>query len=106
MRPTTKCRRLDELQAELDQGPCISAADEPPPSGVLVAHDLAGGDAECWPLFAPRAVEVGIRSIMSILLSVSRGSRSSLNLYSAKPNVFDESACLTAGLFGLQAAMW
>jgi hypothetical protein len=52
----------------------------------------------------PRAVELGIRSVMSVSLSVSRGWRSSLNFYSACPNVFDEHACLTAGLFGLQAA--
>ena len=97
-------RRLDELQAELNEGPCVSAADEPPSSGIFVAHDLAGPDAERWPSFAPRAVELGVRSVLSISLSVSRGRRSSLNFYSADPNVFDDHACLTAGLFGLQAA--
>jgi hypothetical protein len=97
-------QRLDELQAELNEGPCVSAADEPPPSGIFVAHDLAGPDAERWPQFGPRAVELGVRSIMSVSLSVTRGLRSSLNFYSARPDVFDDQACLTAGLFGLQAA--
>ena len=97
-------RRIDDLQAELHEGPCVSAAEEPPPSGIFVTHDLAGPDAERWPLFAPRAVELGVRSVLSISLSVSRGWRASLNLYSASPDVFDDHACLTAGLFGLQAA--
>jgi hypothetical protein len=97
-------RRIDELQAELYEGPCVSAADEPPPSGIFVAHDLAGPDAERWPRFAPRAVELGVLSVMSISLSVTRRRRSSLNFYSARPDVFDDHACLTAGLFGLQAA--
>jgi hypothetical protein len=96
--------RLDALQAELNEGPCVSAADEPPPSGIYLAHDLAGSDAERWPNFAPRAVELGVRSTLSVSLSVSRGWRSSLNFYSECPAVFDEHACLTAGLFGLQAA--
>ena len=42
--------------------------------------------------------------MLSISLSVTRGWRSSLNFYSASPDVFDDHACLTAGLFGLQAA--
>ena len=49
-----RSRRIDDLQAELYEGPCVSAAEEPPPSGIFVAHDLAGPDGERWPLFAPR----------------------------------------------------
>lgn len=82
-------RRVDDLQAELYEGPCLSAADDPPPSGIFVTHDLAGPDGERWPLFAPRAVELGVRSVLSISLSVTRGWRSSLNFYSASPDVFD-----------------
>ena len=82
----------------------MSAADEPPPSGIFVAHDLAGADADRWRLFAPRAVDLGVRSVLSVSLSVSRGLRSSLNFYADRPEVFDEHAYLTAGLFGLQAA--
>ena len=96
--------RLDEIQAELGEGPCITAADEPPPDGLIMATDLAGDDAARWPEFAPRAVDLGVRAVLSVSLSVNSGRRSSLNLYSATAGSFDGDAQLTAGLFGLQAA--
>jgi hypothetical protein len=96
---------LDELQSQLGEGPCVTAADDPPPSGIVLAQDLAGEDAHRWPRFAPAAVERGFRSIMSVGLSVDGTQRSALNLYAGDPWVFDASAQLTAGLFGLQAAM-
>jgi hypothetical protein len=96
---------LDELQSRLEEGPCITAAVDPPPSGIVLAQDLAGEDAHRWPRFAPAAVEHGFRSIMSVGLSVEGTQRSALNLYAGEPRVFDASAQLTAGLFGLQAAM-
>ena len=34
-----------------------------------------------------------------------RGGRAALNLYAHEPDVFDDDAQLTAGLFGVQAAM-
>ena len=100
----TQLHRLDELQAELNEGPCITAADEPPPDGLIMATDLAGDDARRWPSFAPRAVELGVRAILSVSLSVDSGRRSSLNLYAGTAGSFDDDAQLTAGLFGLQAA--
>jgi hypothetical protein len=41
---------------------------------------------------------------MSVQLSLHGRRRSALNLYSRTPDVFDASAELTAGVFGLQAA--
>src|SRR4051812_20286116 len=37
---------LDQLQTDLNEGPCIEAATNPPPGGVIVVDDLAGDDAE------------------------------------------------------------
>jgi hypothetical protein len=95
---------LDELQSALGQGPCITAADDPPTDGVVTANDLAGTDADRWPDFAPRCVEADYRSMMSVQLSLHGSRRSALNLYGHEPDVFDSSAELTAGLFGVQAA--
>ncbi len=97
-------RKLDELQAELEEGPCITAAAEPAEDGVIVVEDLAEepGSAR-WPRFAPRAVDLGYRSLMSTQLSVD--GTAALNLYSDKPDAFDEPARRVAGLFGLQAAI-
>jgi hypothetical protein len=97
--------KLDRLQSELHEGPCITALEDPPESGSVVAQDLAGADAERWPRFAPHAVEPGFRSLMSTQLSVESGLRAALNLYSRTPDAFDANARTLAGLYGVQAAM-
>ena len=101
---TTTVYELDRLQGRLGEGPCISAADDPPPEGFLLASDLQGRDAERWPRFAPYAVEAGVRSMLSSSVVSERGSpRAALNLYSDRPDAFDTTAILTAGLFATQA---
>jgi hypothetical protein len=97
--------KLDSLQSELHEGPCITALEDPPTSGSVVAQDLAGADAGRWPRFAPHAVEAGFRALMSTHLSVESGLRAALNLYSTTPDAFDANARILAGLFGVQAAM-
>ena len=97
---------LDELQSRLDEGPCITAAEDPPASGVILADDLAGEDADRWPQYARAAVEAGYRSMCSTQLSSgSQGLRAALNLYSAEPRAFDTESQLVAALFGLQAGV-
>jgi hypothetical protein len=104
--PTSETiRKLDETQSALHQGPCITALEDPPWSGVVVADDLAGDDARRWPEFAPHAVEAGYRGLMSTQLSVNGGIRAALNLYSASPEAFDDDARTLAGLFGIQASI-
>jgi hypothetical protein len=97
--------KLDRTQSELYEGPCISAIEDPPENGIVIAQDLAGDDAQRWPRFAPRAVEAGYRGLMSTQLSTGGSLRAALNLYSAEADAFDEHARTLAGLFGIQAAM-
>jgi hypothetical protein len=97
--------KLDRTQSELHEGPCISAIEDAPADGIVIAKDLAGDDAERWPRFAPMAVEAGYRALMSTQLSADGGPRAALNLYSATADAFDEHAQTLAGLFGIQAAM-
>jgi hypothetical protein len=104
--PTSESiRKLDEKQSELNEGPCISAIEDPPEDGTVLAHDLAGPDEQRWPRFAPYAVEAGYRSLMSVQLSVNGGIRAALNLYSTNADAYGEDAQTLAGLFGIQAAM-
>jgi len=98
--------KLDQLQSELHEGPCITAVDDPPPTGVVVADDLAGPeDRERWPNFAPQAVETGYRAILSTQLSTTGARRAALNLYAERPGSFDADARMTAGLFATQASL-
>jgi ANTAR domain/GAF domain len=99
-------RKLDDTQAQLHEGPCITAIESPPDDGVVLAQDLTRPpDADRWPHFAPAAVAHGYQSLLSTQLSPDGGLRAALNLYSHTPNTFDESARTIAGLFGLQAAL-
>ncbi len=100
-------RKLDDLQARLHEGPCITAVEYPPADGVVLACDLTQPpDADRWPHFAPEAAAAGYRSLLSTHLSTTAGGvRAALNLYSHTENTFDEAARTTAGLFGLQAAL-
>jgi hypothetical protein len=97
--------KLDERQSELNEGPCITAIGDPPETGVVLAADFAGADAERWPRFAPLVVEAGYRALMSTQLSIDGGVRAALNLYSATPDAYDAEARTLAGLFGIQAAL-
>lgn len=96
--------KLDQLQSELHEGPCISAMEEPAEDGVVQADDLAGADGDRWPRFGPQAVEAGYRSVLSTQLAFAEGVRAALNLYASEPHAFDEDARRTAALFGVQAA--
>jgi ANTAR domain/GAF domain len=97
--------KLDRTQSELNEGPCISAIEDPPENGIVIAQDLAGEDAQRWPRFAPLPVEAGYRALMSTQLSADGGPRAALNLYSAEAGAFDEHARVLAGLFGIQASL-
>jgi hypothetical protein len=97
-------RKLDDLQAQLHEGPCITAVEYPPEDGVVLAQDLTGPpDADRT---SPRRrSRTATRPLMSTHLSTDGCTRAALNLYSHAANTFDESARTTAGLFGLQAAL-
>ena len=104
--PTSEgIRKIDDIQGRLYEGPCISALEDPPETGIVVAQDLAGDDAPRWPRFAPEAVAAGYRGLMSTTLTTEGGVRGSLNLYSRRPDAFDERSRTLAGLFGVQAAL-
>jgi hypothetical protein len=104
--PTSeRIRKLDETQSELHEGPCITALEDPPEDGTVLALDLAGSDAPRWPRFSPYAVEAGYRTLMSTQLDINGGMRAALNLYSATPEAFDEGTRVLAGLFAIEAAV-
>jgi hypothetical protein len=77
---------VDSLQYQLDQGPCLDAAEA---DAVVHVEDLAGDDR--WPAFAPRCVEqVGIHSMLSIRLPIGGDDRAGMNFYARTPGAFDE----------------
>lgn len=97
--------RLDEIQAELGEGPCVSALTTAALGSVVLVADLFGEGANRWPRFAVRAEGVGYRSILSTQLSADGGVHAALNLYSHHAGVFDAQARALAALFGVQASL-
>jgi GAF domain-containing protein len=85
-------RRGDELQYELDEGPCLDATRM---QQTTRSDDLLNESR--WPNWAPRvSKELGVRSMLSLQLFTTGDNLGALNLYSETPNGFDEQDQSTA----------
>lgn len=93
--------RLDDLQYQLDEGPCLDALRAP--EDVFVSAELAHDQR--WPRWAPRAAELGMRSILSVRLPTTRAVLAGLNLYGRGPDAFDQDDVHVALVFARHAAI-
>jgi GAF domain-containing protein len=95
------CERLDAIQYETGQGPCVQSIRE---HETLVSGDLMTEDR--WPDFARRAAEeTGIRSMLSFQLFVREDTLGALNLLSRSTDAFEEQACSVGALYAAHAAL-
>ncbi len=90
---------LDALQAALGQGPCLDALRE---QRIVTVPDM--GDQTRWPLFAARAAELGIGSMVSLPLSMRQESLGVLNLYATRPHAFTGEEEIIATVFATRGA--
>jgi hypothetical protein len=90
--------QLAEAQYSLGDGPCTTARTLVAP---VLAADLTGGaDARRWPMFAQRAVELGVRAVFSLPLGSDAVAIGSLDLYRRSPGALsrrDTAGAFTAG---------
>lgn len=77
--------KLDELQSELGDGPCLQALKE---HHTVLIDDMSVDTR--WPRFASLAMELGVRSLLSFQLFVHRETLGALNLYGTEPSAFDK----------------
>lgn len=70
--------RLEDLQIEFSEGPCVEALRDGWP--VLV-DDLAAGNERRWPWFTPAAVETGARGFFVLPLQIGAIRLGVLSLY-------------------------
>jgi GAF domain-containing protein len=92
---------VDRLQYLLGEGPCIAAITD---HAVYRSGDLST-DAR-WPRFGPQAyAEIGVQSMLSFQLSVHDDVIGGLNLYSRKPDVFDDHARAVGAVLATHAAI-
>ena len=90
----------DRLQYELGEGPCLDAMAGQTPT---VVTDM--NSDRRWPRFAPRAVELGVRSQMGIEIFRDGTTVGGLNLYASQPAAFDDTTRHAAILFAVHAAI-
>jgi GAF domain-containing protein len=92
--------RVDEAQYTAGDGPCLTSLREE--QTVRVGDLLHDGR---WPGFAERAVDMNVRSMLSVQLFVEGDNLGALNLYAEDPDVFDESHEGIAMLIAAQGAV-
>ena len=94
-------RRMDDLQFEIEEGPCRDALKE---HEVVMVSDLATDQR--WPRWAPRMVEeVGVRSSLSLRLFLEGDDLGALNLYGYEPDAFDQEDLLDGLVLAAHAAV-
>jgi transcriptional regulator with GAF, ATPase, and Fis domain len=96
----TLALHLDELQYAERSGPCL---DGPAASATIVVKDMTAETR--WPRYSPSAVAAGVRSSMSIPLSLQCGLRACLNVYGVTPEAFGEEALRIGRTFASYAAV-
>ena len=96
-------RRLDEAQAELQEGPCLDASRLAPGAALVRASDLAVGTSP-WRRWGALALEAGFAGVLSLHL-VGRSETGALNLYSRVAGSLSRDDELVASLYADQAAI-
>ena len=92
--------RLDELQYDLGEGPCLDAIRH---HTSVVVDDMRAETR--WPRFAPPAAEAGCLSQMGIEIFCASGRVGGLNLYSTQPSAFDEQTRQAATLLAIHTSV-
>lgn len=79
------CRRGDQLQYELNEGPCLQSIHQ---QETVLSHDLVEEDR--WPTWSRQIHrEFGVRSMLCVQLFVTHDTLGALNLYSTDVSAFD-----------------
>jgi GAF domain-containing protein len=93
---------LDETQYDKGYGPCLHAAR----TGKLTEIADTRAD-DRWPDYAPRAVEHGNLSSLSVPLAIDEEEQitGALNIYARRPDAFDEASRSVATRFAPYAAV-
>lgn len=92
---------VDRIQSETGEGPCVDAIKE---------HEMFQtgrlSDEHRWPAFTPRAIdESRVESILSLRLFAQGATMGALNLYSTRPDAFDDRDVAVATVFAAHAAV-
>jgi GAF domain-containing protein len=92
--------QADKLQTELGEGPCLQAIwdDE-----TFVVGDTAADPR--WPVFGPKAAELGLRSILSVRMHSGEQTLGAINFYCSAVREFDREDVTMAQVFAQHASV-
>jgi putative methionine-R-sulfoxide reductase with GAF domain len=90
--------KLDVLQLELDEGPCLEAIED---DQTFVIQDTTTETR--WPSWCAGAAEAGVYSVLSVRLATPAHLGSCLNVYSLTREAFDDDAVLTGQIYATHA---
>ncbi|MEC5179694.1 GAF and ANTAR domain-containing protein [Arthrobacter sp. CG_A4] len=93
-------RRVDALQSQTGQGPCMDASYE---KRVVSVPDLSKDQR--WPDFSRAAYDLGARSMLSFQLFVDGAHLGALNLFGNEVGVFDAESERIGALVAAHAAV-
>lgn len=93
-------KRLDALQEEYREGPCLDAVFD---HATVCVPDLAADPR--WPAFSRRAVEAGAGGMLAFQLHVAGDNLGALNLLSHRAGAFDEESQHVGELFATHASV-
>jgi GAF domain-containing protein len=92
--------QADERQYGLDGGPCLDAGRG---GEIMIIGDMRNETR--WPEYAPQAAQIGILSSLSVPLPIQEDLIGALNVYSTKPDAFDEEDVRAGEAFAAFAAV-
>ena len=90
----------DMAQYETGEGPCLNAIRD---EHTVLMNDLE--DDERWPAYRAKALELGVRSMLSVRLFANEDSMGALDLYSKQPDAFDQRSQVIAQVFATHASI-
>jgi len=93
-----RAERIDEAQYSSGEGPCLETLET---GAVRDVPDIAGETR--WSDYRDRALELGVRSSLSIPLTSGGHNLGGLNLYGSRPNNFAGMVRQHAEIFAVQA---
>ncbi len=94
-------QRVDPVQYETGEGPCLDASE----GEVIVMSGAVDADPR-WPVFGPRCrAETGVRSMLSVRLSLGGEDHAAMNFYAQDADAFTETDAHLALLIAPFAAL-
>ena len=93
--------RIEEMECEIGEGPCIDAIRQQP---TFESSDLRD-QLSRWPTFTARAIDAGIHSMLAFRLFAAQDTLGALDLYGNRPGAFDGTARAYGTVFAAHSAL-